>query len=66
MYLKDIEGILPGQKIKIKYDCDGGNERCGKEWELMLKVAQKNFEKNDGRHNSYKQLTQTKRVPIKL
>lgn len=50
MFVQDIAGILPGQKIKIKYDCDGEFERCGEEWELKLKDAQKNFEKNGGKH----------------
>jgi len=50
MYLQELNGILPAQKIKIKYDCDGGFERCGKEWELKLKDAQKNFGKNNGKH----------------
>jgi len=36
--------------VQIRYDCDGGFERCGKEWTLKHKDAQKNFEKNNGRH----------------
>ena len=50
MYLQEIVGILPAQFVKIKYDCDGGFEKCGKEWSLKFKDAKKNFEQNDGKH----------------
>jgi hypothetical protein len=50
MYLEEIKNKLPGQKVKIKYDCNGGNKNCGKENNPILKVAQINFEKNNGKH----------------
>lgn len=50
MYLQDIQGVLDGQFVTIKYDCSGGFERCGKEWNLKLKDAKKNAEKNNGSH----------------
>jgi hypothetical protein len=50
MYLQDIEKVLGGQFVKIKYDCDGGFARCGKEWMLKLKDAKKNFVNNKGKH----------------
>jgi hypothetical protein len=50
MYLQNIDEILDGQFVGIKYDCDGGFERCGKNWEVKLKDAKANAIKNDGRH----------------
>ena len=50
MFLEPIEGKLPSQRIKIRYDCDGGNDRCGKECDVLLKVAEKNFGDNGGKH----------------
>ena len=50
MYCQSIEGILPGQKVKIKYDCDGGFERCGKEFAILLRYAEKNAKDNGGQH----------------
>jgi hypothetical protein len=50
MYLESIEGKLDGQRICIKYDCDGNFENCGKENTPLFKVAKKNFENNNGKH----------------
>lgn len=44
------ENILAGQKITIKYDCDGGSKYCGITKVVIYKVAKKNFEANDGKH----------------
>lgn len=49
MYLQPIDNILQSHEVKIKYDCDGGFERCGQEVVLKLKYAEKNF-KNNGKH----------------
>lgn len=54
MYLQEIKNIMIHQLVKIKYDCVGNNDRCGKEWTLKLKDAKKNFEKNDGKHICHK------------
>lgn len=48
MFLNKIEGVLPGQFVRVKYDCYGGFERCGKEWDLKLKDAVKNHNDNNG------------------
>ena len=51
MYLQEIPaGIFTTTIVKIKYDCEGGFERCGKEWSLKYVDAKKNFEKNNGKH----------------
>ncbi len=50
MYLQETAGILESQFVKIKYDCDGDFDRCGKEWLLKLKDAKKNFLQNLERH----------------
>lgn len=50
MYLQEIKGILPGFFIKIKYDCIGQYEKCGKEHSLKLKDAEKNYTKNNSKH----------------
>lgn len=51
MYPHEIAEInLPSTPVEIKYDCDGGFERCGKLWTLKYKDAQKNFEKNNKKH----------------
>lgn len=51
MYLQEIpDGIYTTTIVNIKYDCEGDFERCGKEWSLKYKDAQKNFEKNNGKH----------------
>lgn len=49
MYLNEICGSITS-KVKIKYDCDGGFNRCGKEFYLRKEVAQKNFSVNNGKH----------------
>lgn len=36
--------------VKVRYDCNGGFERCGKEWTLKHKDAKKNFDDNGGKH----------------
>jgi hypothetical protein len=50
MYLEKIEGKLPGHEVKIKYDCDGGFDECGRERMLKLRYAAKNFNDNEGKH----------------
>lgn len=51
MFLQEIpEDVKTTTLVQIRYDCDGGFERCGEEWTLKHKDAQKNFEKNDGKH----------------
>lgn len=51
MYLQEIpEGIFTTTLVQIRYDCDGGFERCGKEWTLKYKDAKKNFEKHGKKH----------------
>lgn len=50
MYLEEIKNKLPGQRILIKYDCDGKFENCGKESTPIFKVAEKNFQTNGGKH----------------
>jgi hypothetical protein len=50
MYLEKIEGKLPGHEVKIKYDCDGGFDECGRERMLKLRYAEKNFRDNEGKH----------------
>lgn len=50
MYLQEIAGVLQGHDVKIKYDCSGGFEQCGKEKTIKLKYAEKNFKDNDGKH----------------
>lgn len=50
MFLQDTTNILPGQNVKIKYDCNGGFDRCGKEVLIKLKYATKNFNDNNGKH----------------
>lgn len=51
MFLEEItEGIKATTQIKIQYDCEGDFERCGQEWMLKYKDAQKNYDANDGRH----------------
>lgn len=55
MYLQNIpENAFTTTLIKIKYDCCGQFERCGKEWTLKLKDAKKNFESNNGKHLCHK------------
>lgn len=49
MFLQEIDGILPGQFVQVRYDCNGDFERCGKEWRLKLKDVLKNHQKNDGK-----------------
>jgi hypothetical protein len=49
MFLDKIDGILPSQFVRVKYECDGGFERCGKEWRLKLKDVIKNHENNNGK-----------------
>lgn len=50
MYLQEILGILQGQEVKIKYDCDGGFETCSQERMLKLRYAEKNFKDNGDKH----------------
>lgn len=50
MYLEEIANKLPGQRVKIKYDCNGGYQNCGQESTPIYKVAKKNFEANGGKH----------------
>ena len=50
MYLQEIVGILQSYEVKIKYDCDGKFENCGKEKMLKLRYAEKNFKDNNGKH----------------
>lgn len=51
MYLQEIpKGILPGQRVKIKYDCNGGFKMCGKESSPLYKVAKKNADAHGGKH----------------
>lgn len=50
MYLEKIEGKLPAHEVKIKYDCDGGFDECGRERMLKLRYAEKNFRDNGGTH----------------
>lgn len=51
MFLQDIpDGIFSTTLVQVRYDCDGGFERCGKEWTLKYKDAQKNYDKNDKKH----------------
>lgn len=50
MYLQEILGIIQSHEVKIKYDCDGGFDQCGKEKMLKLKYAEKNFKDNNGMH----------------
>lgn len=50
MYLQETTNVLQSHEVKIKYDCDGGNEHCGQEKMLKLKYAEKNFRDNDGKH----------------
>lgn len=50
MYLEEIKGKLPGQRVLIKYDCEGNFENCGKESTPIFKVAEKNFQANSGKH----------------
>ena len=51
MYAEEIpDDAKTTTKIFIRYDCDGGHERCGKVWPLKYKDAKKNFEKNGGKH----------------
>ncbi len=51
MFLEEIpENIFTTTIVKIRYDCNGGFERCGKEWKLKYKDAKLNFEKNKGKH----------------
>ena len=47
MYLQEIVGILQSYEVKIKYDCDGEFENCGKEKMLKLRYADKNFKDNN-------------------
>jgi TnsA-like endonuclease N terminal len=49
MFLEKIDGILPGQRVSVKYDCNGGFKRCGTETTLKLKDALKNHDNNDGK-----------------
>ena len=41
MYLQSIDGVLQSYEVKIKYDCDGGFEKCGQEVILKFKYAEK-------------------------
>jgi len=50
MYQEEILNKKPGQRVRIKYDCEAGFPTCGKENTPVFKVAQKNFEVNDGKH----------------
>lgn len=51
MYLQEIpKDILPGQRVKIKYDCNGGFKMCGQESTPLYKVAKKNADANGGNH----------------
>jgi hypothetical protein len=51
MFLQDIpDGIFSTTLVEVRYDCDGGFERCGKEWTLKYKDAQKNYDKNGKQH----------------
>lgn len=50
MFLEEIQSIFPGQRIKIKYDCDGNYKRCGKEFSLKLSDAMHNFKTNNEKH----------------
>jgi hypothetical protein len=60
MFLDKVDGVLPAQFVRVKYECDGGFERCGKEWKLKLKDAQKNHQKNEGKLICHKCQLKTK------
>lgn len=48
MFLQEIDGVLPNQFVKVKYDCNGGFKRCGLECELKLETAIYNHDKHEG------------------
>lgn len=50
MYLALPENILPGQRVRIKYDCDGGFKLCGTEATPIYKTAKKNADSHGGKH----------------
>ena len=51
MFVEEIPyDVKTTTQIVIRYDCDGGNDRCGKLWTLKYKDAKKNFDKNKGKH----------------
>jgi hypothetical protein len=50
MYLQEISGVLQSQKVKIKYDCNGGFDTCGLEKSIKFKYAEKNFKDNNKKH----------------
>lgn len=51
MYIEEVpENILPGQRVRIKYDCDGGFKTCGTITTPVYKVAKKNADAHDGKH----------------
>jgi hypothetical protein len=51
MYLEQIpDRILPSQRVKIKYDCEGGFAKCGTIATPIYKVAKKNADAHGGKH----------------
>lgn len=51
MFTEEIsDDIFTTTLVVIRYDCNGGFERCGKIWTLKYKDAKKNFEKNNKKH----------------
>jgi len=51
MYIEKIPAnLLPGQRVRIKYDCNGGFKLCGTESTPIYSVAQKNADAHGGKH----------------
>lgn len=51
MYIERVPAnLLPGQRVRIKYDCDGGFKLCGTESTPIYSVAKKNADAHGGKH----------------
>lgn len=51
MYTEPLpDNVLPGQKVRIRYDCDGTSKWCGKDNTTLYRVAKKNADKHGGKH----------------
>jgi len=51
MFTEEIpDNVKTTTHVVIRYDCNGGFERCSKLWTLKFKDADKNFKKNKGKH----------------
>lgn len=51
MFVEEIpDNVKTTTHVVIRYDCNGGFERCGRLWTLKYRDAQQNFEKNQGKH----------------